>query len=167
MEESTVTASLVGALAMRPVWHPSGKVPERLSREDTKARSEQESPPRLSPLYATSQLERMNELKSSLNVPCGCARFRISGPKSSTLPFPTFASAATTPFSRYCCPSDQPLRNGVLLSNQPMGVTPAAAEFGPSLNTGLSSKNTFVYSLMPAAAGCRVSTRAARTEPGV
>ena len=40
-------------------------------------------------------------LNSSLNVPCGCARCRISGPNSSTRPLPTGASIAMTPFSRY------------------------------------------------------------------
>jgi hypothetical protein len=40
-------------------------------------------------------------LNSSLNVPCGCARWRISGPNSTTRPLPIVASSAITPPSRY------------------------------------------------------------------
>src|SRR5687767_10890241 len=56
-------------------------------------------------------------LNRNLKVGCGWARLRISGPKNSTRPLPTFASAATTPFSRYCWPQDQPHLSGVFVSN--------------------------------------------------
>src|ERR1019366_9181261 len=57
-------------------------------------------------------------LNRNLNVPCGCARMRISGPKSSARPAPTLASTAITPFSRYYWPHAQPLWSGVFVSNQ-------------------------------------------------
>src|SRR5262245_44797002 len=106
-------------------------------------------------------------LNRNLNVPCGWARLRIAGPNSSTRPFPTGASIATTPPSRYCCPHDQPLRSGVFESNQAMAFSPCDAAAGPSLKTGLFSKNTSVRSIIPCAIGCDVSMRACRTDPGV
>jgi len=36
-------------------------------------------------------------LKTNLNVPCGCARNRTSGPRRKSCPFPTLASATATP----------------------------------------------------------------------
>ena len=105
-------------------------------------------------------------LNRNLNVPWGWARWRIGFPKSRTRPFPTVASIAITPFCRYPCPQAQPLRNGVFESNHASAFTPRAAASGPSLKTGLLSKNTSVCSFMPHAIGLALSTLALRTEPG-
>src|SRR5438046_238865 len=51
-------------------------------------------------------------LNRNLNVPCGCARHVISGPNSTSRPFPIGASTTSTAWSGYCWPHAQPLRSG-------------------------------------------------------
>ena len=105
-------------------------------------------------------------LNRSLNVPWGCPRWVISGPKRKRLPAPTFASAMATPPLRRCCPQAHPLRKGASESNQATGLTPVATAAGNSRITGLLSKKTSTSSSRPQAIGRELSTRTRSTVPG-
>src|SRR5690606_13929511 len=81
-----------------------------------------------------------SSLKKKLTVPCGCARYSTSGPKSSRVPFPTGAATIAAPSFTLSCPHAQPLRRGASLSYQAIRRIPIASAPSPRRKTGEWSK---------------------------
>src|SRR5688572_20990131 len=105
-------------------------------------------------------------LNRNLKVPCGWPRKTTSGPKSVTLPSPTFASAIAVAPSRYSWPHAQPLRTSFVPENQATGEV-RCRPCGARRKAGLLSKLISTCSGIPKASGRVLSTFTVSSEPGM